>query len=192
MEVSNFSVYNNLKVTSNLKDNFYNKSLEFSIPLSPFDLDSLLFVKWMDSLELNLLLPVSLNIQAVLPLPTNIQNEWIMICNKYNNYEYIKNYEVQDNTHYDKLIPYGIRFPTKYPLSSNNSNFSLVKDGLNFNECGYIIDPDASNLALRSLGNYTIPIFTVSDDFSIGNGISPFIRWATKASRPRRQPIATA
>ena len=172
LEVSNFSVYNNLKVTSILKDNFYNKSLEFSIPLSPFDLDSLLFVKWMDSLELNLLLPVSLNIQAVLPLPTNIQNEWIMICNKYNNYEYIKNYEVQDNTHYDKLIPYGIRFPTKNPLSSNNSNFSLVKDGLNFNECGYIIDPDASNLALRSLGNYTIPIFTVSDDFSIGNGIS--------------------
>jgi hypothetical protein len=172
MNTSNFSVYNNLKVISNQKDNYYNRSFDFSIILSPFDIDNLLFVKWLDSSDLNLLLPASLNIQAVLPLPSNIQNEWILICNKYNNYEYIKNYEVQDSTYFDKLIPYGVRFPGKNPLNTINSNFSLVKDGLNYNECGYIIDPDATNLVLKTVGTYTIPIFTVSEDSSIGNGIS--------------------
>lgn len=168
---SNFSVYNNLRISSNFNLT-NNKNLELSIPLLPFDVDSLLFVKWNESSELNLLLPNSLIIQALMPLPTNSQNEWILICNKFQNYEYIKNYEIADSNFFDKLIPYGNRFPNKNPLSSTSIGFSLTKDGLNFNECGYIIDPDANNINLKSIPNTITPIFTVTDDSSIGNGIS--------------------
>jgi hypothetical protein len=149
-----------------------NKNLEEEKDLSIFETDSILYLKWKDTNDLNVILPNSLRIQSVLPLPTNPQNEWVSICNYGIETEYIKNYEIQDSVYYDKLMPYGNRFPLKNPLLGENENFIFNKDFLSPGECGYIIDPDATNLVLKDKKNYQIPIFTVLSDSTIGNGIA--------------------
>jgi hypothetical protein len=150
----------------------FNKNLEEEKDLSLFDTESILYLKWKETNDLNVILPNSLRIQSVLPLPTNPQNEWVSICNYGIETEYIKNYEIQDSVFFDKLIPYGVRFPLKNPLLGENENFIFNKDFLSPGECGYIIDPDATNLTLKDKKNYQIPIFTVFSDTTIGNGIA--------------------
>jgi hypothetical protein len=168
-----YSIYSNSIDNKNISGStsILNKNLEEVKDLSIFESESILFLKWKDTNELNVILPNSLRIQSVLPLPTNSQNEWVSICNNGMDIENIKNYEIQDSVYFDKLTPYGIRFPLKNPFLGENENFIFNKDFLNPGECGYIIDPDASNLILKDKRNYLIPIFTVLSDTTIGNGI---------------------
>ena len=169
-----YSIYNN-SIDNNIiygSISIFNKNLVEEKDLSLYDTESILYLKWKDTNDLNVILPNSLRIQSVLPLPTNTQNEWVSICNYGIETEYIKNFEIQDSVYFDKLTPYGVRFPLKNPILGESENFIFNKDFLSPGECGYIIDPDATNLTLKDKKNYQIPIFTVLSDTTIGNGIA--------------------
>ena len=137
-----------------------------------YDSDQLLYFKWKDSVDLNTLSMSSLVINAVHPNPSITQNEWVIICNRSKNSESILNFEFQDSIYFDKIVPFSYRYPNKNPLNSNKEKFSLNSENLENGECGYLIDPDSSNLILKSLNPLYTPIFTVRDDSTLGNGIS--------------------
>jgi hypothetical protein len=167
-----YSIYSNENHQSQGVLSFFNRKLENSFNLSTFDPESLLYVRWKDSSELSVIPPRTLRIQAVLPHPSLAQNEWVYICNSGNENEFIKNFEIQDSTFFDKLVAYSVRFPLKNPMAEESDSFIFTKDFLSPDECGYIIDPDATNLNLKFKSSNQIPIFTVASDFTIGNGIS--------------------
>ncbi len=167
-----FSIYSYENLQSQGILSFFNRNLESSLNLSVFDMESLLYIRWKDSSDLSVILPSSLRIQALLPHPSSAQNEWVYICNSGSENEFIKNYEIQDSVFFDRLVPYSVRFPLKNPLAKEDDSFIFHKDFLSPEECGYIIDPDATNLNLKFKTSNQTPIFTVATDSTIGNGIS--------------------
>jgi hypothetical protein len=108
-------------------------------------------------------------ISAVSPNPELTQNEWVLVCNYSEITTNLRNYEIGDSSHFDKIIPWGSRF-SRNPLQ-NIEQFEVNSDQLYPNQCAYIIDPDANLLNLQPIGLAKPLLFTVQLDSTIGNGI---------------------
>ncbi|MBE7412341.1 MAG: lamin tail domain-containing protein [Leptospiraceae bacterium] len=111
-------------------------------------------------------------IQAILPDPSNSQNEWILLCNYSDTDKDLTNFEIEDESATDKITSYFKRKKINLPSGLDDAFFYGNTTILKSNQCGYLIDPDAYNIFLRPFGITPTNIFTIDSTSAIGNGIS--------------------
>lgn len=134
--------------------------------------NSLLYSELLNGRSLNLFNRSGVFIEAVLPSPTNAQNEWILICNRSSEEKDLSKFEIEDEGNIDEIVSYFTRSQKNLPTGLNEFDFKGDSSLIAPNQCAYLIDPDATNLNLKPFGSRPTLIQTVKATSTIGNGIS--------------------
>lgn len=109
-------------------------------------------------------------IQSIKQVSDTSSRDWILLCNHGNESRDLLDYEIADSQEVDRLEIFSKR-NSLYSIP-NPSLFSVNTSILHPNSCAYILSPNATELALKTMGTLPTLILTVATSDTIGSGLS--------------------